>query len=187
MDLQATYEVNALNTLTFGIAGNHDQVNANLFGTHPGAGAAAYLQDEIAVAPGLRGTAGLRFDWQKVSILKSTAQLNPKLGLVYMPDKETSIRASFGSGFRYPAIGELYIQSSTNVSAVAVLPNPDLKVETSVSYEIGGKRSIGDFLSVDVALFRNDFDNLIEPSVEIKQVPSLPFIAGGGGGAGHSV
>jgi outer membrane receptor for ferrienterochelin and colicins len=174
VDLQATYEMNALNILTFGFAANHDQVNANLFGTHPGVGAAAYAQDEIAVTPGLKATVGLRFDWQKVSILKSTAQLNPKLGMVYMPDRETSIRASFGSGFRYPAIGELYIQSSTNVSSVAVLPNPDLKVETSLSYEVGVNKSFGDLASVDIALFRNDFDNLIEPSVQIKRYRPYP-------------
>ena len=174
VDLQATYEMNDANILTFGISGNHDQVNANLFGTHPGVGVAAYAQDEIAVASDLKATAGLRFDWQKVSILKSTAQLNPKLGLVYMPDKETSIRASFGSGFRYPAIGELYIQSSTNVSSVAVLPNPDLKVETSLSYEVGASRTFGDFVSADLALFRNDFDNLIEPSVQIKRYRPYP-------------
>jgi outer membrane receptor for ferrienterochelin and colicins len=168
LDVQATYEVNNFNVLTFGAAGNFDHVYANLFGTHPGVGAAAYVQDEAAITTEVKLTAGLRFDWQKVSVLKATAQLNPKLGLVYMPDQETSIRASFGSGFRYPAIAELYIESSTNVSQVAVLPNPDLKVETSVSYEIGVNRSIGQMMSVDLALFNNEFDNLIEPSVQIK-------------------
>jgi outer membrane receptor protein involved in Fe transport len=123
-------------------------------------------------------TAGLRFDWERVSVLKGTARLNPKIGLVYMPDKETSIRASFGSGFRYPAIGELYIESSTNVSAVAVLPNPDLKVESSLSYEVGINRSIGSMMVVDVAAFRNEFENLIEPSVQWKfyrPKPSDPY------------
>lgn len=174
IDFQATYDINRYNVLTFGVAMNYDQVSANLFGTHPGVGAAAYAQDEIAVTSDLKVTAGLRFDWQKVSVLKSTAQVNPKLGLVYIPDKETSIRASFGSGFRYPAIGELYIESSTNVSTIVVLPNPDLKVETSFSYEVGMKRSFGQMMSIDVALFSNDFGNLIEPSVQIKSYHPYP-------------
>jgi outer membrane receptor for ferrienterochelin and colicins len=177
VDLQATYDVDKIHTLTFGIAASYDWVNANLFGTHPGVGAAIYAQDEIAVTDQLRLTAGARFDWERVSVLKATAQLNPKVGLVYMPDKETSIRASLGSGFRYPAIGELYIESSTNVSTVVVLPNPDLRVESSLSYEIGINRSIGAAV-VDFAAFRNDFRNLIEPSVQIKRYhpnPSSPY------------
>ncbi len=178
VDIQATYNVNRLNVLTFGIAGNYDRVNANVFGSHPGVGAAAYAQDEIAPMADMKFTAGVRLDWQKVSALQGTAQLNPKLGFVYMPDKGTSIRASFGSGFRYPAIGELYIQSSTNVSQVAVLPNVDLKVEKSISYEVGVNRSIGQMMSLDLALFNNDFENLIEPSVQIKRYrpnPSSPY------------
>ncbi|MCX6135842.1 MAG: TonB-dependent receptor [Ignavibacteriales bacterium] len=173
-DVQATYDLNSSNVLTFGVASNYDKVSANLFGTHPGVGAAAYVQDEVALTAELKLTAGLRFDWQKVSVLNSTAQLNPKFGIVYMPDKETSFRASFGSGFRYPAIGELYIESSTNVSAVAVLPNPDLKPETSLSYEVGVSRSLGQTVSVDLAVYSNDFRNLIEPSVGIKRYRPYP-------------
>ncbi len=173
-DLQATYELSRPHVLTFGIAANFDRVSANLFGKHPGFGAAIYAQDEITPAPGLKVTAGLRFDWQKVSALEPTSQLNPKLGLVYMPDKETSIRASFGSGFRYPAIGELYIESATNVSQVAVLPNTELRVEKSTSFEIGISRTIMERLSVDVALFHNDFRDLIEPSVLIKKYRPTP-------------
>lgn len=173
-DVQATYDLNSSNVLTFGIAGNYDKVNANLFGTHPGVGAAAYAQDEVSLSPDVKLTAGLRFDWQKVSVLKATAQLNPKVGVVYMPDKETSVRASFGSGFRYPAIGELYIESSTNVSAVAVLPNPDLQPETSISYEVGISRSFGQRVSIDLAFYNNDFRNLIEPIVEIKRYHPYP-------------
>jgi iron complex outermembrane receptor protein len=173
-DVQATYDLNSSNVLTFGVAGNYDKVEANLFGSHPGVGAAAYAQDEASLSTEVKLTAGVRFDWQKVSVLASTAQLNPKLGVVYMPDSETSVRASFGSGFRYPAIGELYIESNTNVSAVAVLPNADLKPETSISYEVGINRSFGQRVSIDLALYNNDFRNLIEPIVEIKQYHPYP-------------
>jgi len=173
-ELQATYELSKPHILTFGIAANYDRVSASLFGQHPGFGAAVYAQDEISPAPGLKVTAGLRFDWQKVSVLSPTSQVNPKLGVVYMPDKETSIRASIGSGFRYPSIGELYIQSSVNVSQVAVLPNTDLRVEKSTSFEIGVSRKIAERMSIDVAVFNNDFRDLIEPSVEIKTYRPTP-------------
>lgn len=173
-DVQATYEFSKPHVLTFGLTANYDRVSANLFGAHPGVGVAVYAQDEMTLLPGLEVTAGFRFDWQKVSVLDPTSQLNPKLGVVYMPDKETTFRASFGSGFRYPAIGELYIQSSTNVSQVAVLPNTGLKVEQSTSFELGINRTLSERISIDVALFNNDFKNLIEPSVQIKKYRPRP-------------
>jgi len=174
LDIQATYTAAAGHILTGGVGGNFDRVSANLFGSHPGVGAAAYVQDEIGLTSQLKLTAGVRFDWQKVSALRATAQLDPKLGLVYLPDDATSVRASFGSGFRYPAIGELYIESSTNVSQVVVLPNVDLSVERSLSYELGVSRQFGKSVFADVAIFNNDFRNLIEPSVLIKRYRPYP-------------
>lgn len=171
---QATYEIAKSNFLTFGVAGNYDVVNANLFGSHPGVGGAVYAQDELELTPQLRFTAGLRFDMQKVSALPSVAQLNPKLGIVYKLDNETSLRASFGSGFRYPGISELYITSSTNVSQVVILPNTDLAVEHSISYEIGVGSAIMPSVFVDAAIFSNSFDNLIEPLVQIKRYKPDP-------------
>jgi outer membrane receptor for ferrienterochelin and colicins len=181
IDLQASYELSKPHVLTAGIAANYDRVSANLFGSHPGVGAAVYAQDEITALTDIKITAGLRFDWQRVSALTPTSQLHPKLGVVYMVDKETSVRASFGTGFRYAAIGELYIESSTNVSQVAVLPNPDLKVEKSTSLEIGLSKSFAERVSVDLAAFTNSFENLIEPSVQIKRYrpkPTSPEISG---------
>lgn len=172
---QATYEITKSNILTFGVAGNYDRVNANLFGSHPGVGGAVYAQDELELTQQLRLTAGLRFDIQKVSLLPSVAQLNPKLGIVYKLDNETSLRASFGSGFRYPGIGELYITSSTNVSQVVVLPNTDLAVEHSLSYEIGVGSAIMPSVFIDAAIFSNSFDNLIEPLVQIKRYKPDPM------------
>ena len=169
LDVQGTYEFSKENVLTFGVAGNYDLVDANLFGKHPGVGAAAYVQDEVELLPKLKATAGLRFDWQKVSVLPSTSQVNPKLGFVYSPDRETSLRASFGSGFRYPAIGELYIESPQNISNVPVLPNVDLMIEQSVSFEIGGSRSLADRFFVDAAVFTSSFKNLIEPGVAFNE------------------
>jgi outer membrane receptor for ferrienterochelin and colicin len=58
---------------------------------------------------------------------------------------------------------------------VVVLPNPDLKVESSLSYEVGINRSIGSSMVIDVAAFRNDFKDLIEPSVQIKRYRPNPL------------
>jgi len=170
-EAQATYVVNTSSILTAGVAANYDKVTSNLFGTHPGVGAAVFAQDEFSLNDVMKLTAGARFDWQKVSVLNSGSQLNPKLGFVYSMDSETSVRASLGTGFRYPAISELYTDVSTGVSVLNIVPNPDLHAESSVSYEIGISHSISDAMFVDWALFENDFRDLIEPGVDTTLTP----------------
>lgn len=175
LDVQGIYEFPARHIVTFGLAGNYDQVDANLFGVHPGAGWAAYAQDEFDVMGRLKATVGLRFDWQKVSALPSTSELHPKAGLVYSVDEGTRIRASFGSGFRYPSISEIYIESPRNISQVPILPNPDLRIEKSTSFEVGVNSIIGGSVVLDAAGFSSSFTNLIEPGVAFND-QNEPYI-----------
>jgi outer membrane receptor for ferrienterochelin and colicins len=170
-EAQVTYAFDASNILTAGMAANYDRVISNIFGTHPGVGAAVFAQDELTLNDAAKLTAGARYDWQQVSVLKSGSQLNPKLGLVYSLDNATSVRASVGTGFRYPAISELYTSVNTGVSILNIVPNPHLRAESSVSYEVGVSHAISDHLLLDWALFENDFRDLIEPGVDTTSNP----------------
>jgi iron complex outermembrane receptor protein len=170
-EVEATYAFNGANILTSGIAANYDRVTSNLFGAHPGVGLAIFAQDEWTVNDGMKLTAGARYDWQRVSVLNSGSQLNPKVGIVYSWDEATSFRASLGTGFRYPAISELYTNVSTGVSILNIVPNPNLHAESSVSFEIGVSRAISDRVLLDWALFENDFRDLIEPGVDTTTNP----------------
>jgi outer membrane receptor for ferrienterochelin and colicins len=170
-EAQVTYASAPANILTTGIAANYDKVTSNLFGTHPGVGAAIFAQDELSLNSAVKLTAGARYDWQRVSILKSGSQLNPKLGVVYTWDHATSFRTSVGTGFRYPAISELYTNVNTGVSILNIVPNPNLHAESSVSYEVGVSHAISDHVLFDGALFENDFKDLIEPGVDTTSNP----------------
>lgn len=164
---QGTYEVSPDHFLTFGLVGNYDFVTSNIFGDHPGVGMAGYVQDEVALSDEFRLTSGLRYDWQRVSVLPVGSQLNPKLGVVYNPAVGTHLRASFGAGFRYPSISELFTGVSTGVSQLSIVPKPDsLKAERSFSYEIGYSQTLFEQFLVEVSLFQNDFEDLIEASVD---------------------
>ena len=173
-EVQATYDPGNGNILTFGLAGNADGVYSNLFGNHRGYGLAGYVQDEVSLGPSLKITAGARYDIQKASILPTAARLSPKLGAVYTISPGTALRASLGAGFRYPSIGELYISSSTNVSQLLILPNINLRAERSLTYEIGLAHRVHDNVMLDVALFSNDFNDLIEPLVKLKKIKLNP-------------
>ncbi len=173
-DVQVTYGISDANILTVGIAGNLDQVESNLFGRHQGFGFAVYLQEEVRVVEGLQATAGVRYDVQKASVLPSEARLSPKLGLTWAVSAVSTLRGSLGTGFRYPSIGELFVSSSTNVSQLILLPNLNLRPETSVTAELGISTKASDALEFDGAVFWNEFRNLIEPSVKIKSVKLAP-------------
>ena len=104
-ELQGNHEVSDEHILTFGVTGNYTQVESNIFSSPLGAGVAIYGQDEYSVSDLWKLTIGARFDYQRVSARGSKGLLNPKLGIVYNPDKQTKIRAAYGSGFRFPSIG----------------------------------------------------------------------------------
>lgn len=169
-DVQVTYGISDRNILTVGFAGNVDQVQSNLFGDHQGFGFAAYLQDEARLNGDLRATAGVRYDVQKASILPVVGRISPKLGLTLAVSDATTLRGSLGTGFRYPSIGELFVSSSTNVSQLIILPNANLRPETSVTAEFGVSTRVTSFLEFDGAVFWNEFRDLIEPSVKIKSI-----------------
>ncbi len=160
-EVQATMLLDDRHTVTAGIEGTLDRVRADLFGKRSGGGVALYAQDEIRLADGLTLTLGARYDFHDLDSLESNSQFNPKAGLVYIPAEGTTLRASYGRGFRAPAVAEAFI--ATSISGLIVDPNPNLKPERSSSYEVGASHLFGDAVLTDVALFQSDFDNLIEP------------------------
>jgi vitamin B12 transporter len=67
-------------------------------------------------------------------------------------DKLWKVRASGGTGFRAPSIGELYYPFSGN---------RNLKPEKSISAEVGGERYFGRGGRAEVSVFWNDLKDLI--------------------------
>jgi iron complex outermembrane receptor protein len=172
IDAQATYSITPKHTLTGGVVANYDRVFSDIFGNHPGFGAGFYLQDEFAPMQSLRLTAGIRYDWQRVwrELFKSPtatspSQLNPKVGIVFSPTATTTLRASYGEGYRYPSVSELFTSISTSFSQIRIVENDSLKPERSKSYEIGVSQLLSENFSLDLALFQNDLYDLIEGGV----------------------
>lgn len=149
-----------------GISGHVDRVRSNIFGTHPGFGLAAFIQSEYRMSEQAVASAGIRWDRQKVSVLDAADQVDPRLALTYRPTPATTLRASLGTGFRYPSIGELYTSVTTGFGSVNVVPNPRLRPERSLSAEIGVHQQWHMSGWIDAALFRSDYRQLIEAGVD---------------------
>ncbi len=86
-----------------------------------------------------------------------------RTGLNFEAAKATFIRASFGQGYRFPTIAEMFI--STTAGSITVVPNPNLKSESGWNAEIGLKQGfkIKGFKGfADAAYFFTQYQNMME-------------------------
>lgn len=144
-----------------GVEVNWLLIDANIFRARNGFGCALYVQEEIKLRDALRGTFGLRYDLRRLDNLLIEHQLNPKVGFVFLPTNVTSVRFSVGRGFRTPSAAEAFTKTAV---PLPVEPNPQLKAERSWSFEAGARHTVGNTLTFDAAIFRNELSSFIEPS-----------------------
>ena len=86
-----------------------------------------------------------------------------RTGVNYQAAEATYVRASWGQGYRFPSMAELFI--STNQAGLEIYPNPELKPESGWSSEIGIKQGvkIGKWMGyIDVAAFIQQYDEMME-------------------------
>ena len=84
-------------------------------------------------------------------------------GLNYQLAEATYIRTSWGQGYRFPSMAELFI--STNQSGLEIYPNPNLNPESGWSSEIGIKQGVktGKWMGyIDVAAFIQQYKDMME-------------------------
>lgn len=135
-----------------------------------------FVQDEIAYQ-NLVITPGIRFDsletdpgdtrrnpsGNATSDYKtfSDSALTARLGTVYKLTQEQRLFAQVSQGFRAPDFQELYYSFGNPNHGYINKPNPDLKAEESIAYELGWRyQSQG--ASSEVSVFYSDYDNFIE-------------------------
>ncbi|GAB5466328.1 MAG: hypothetical protein Kapaf2KO_17640 [Candidatus Kapaibacteriales bacterium] len=150
--------------LTSGVSSQFNSVQSINFGDNLQSIFALYTQAEYKPVDDFTLTLGARIDAERTDTISSPAQFSPKLGLSYRATDDLSLRASVGRGFRAPIIAERYAAAS--FQGFNVVPNIDLKPETSWSYEVGGiyDLDLGFPLTFEVAGFLNDMSDLIEPT-----------------------
>jgi hemoglobin/transferrin/lactoferrin receptor protein len=123
----------------------------------------AYLLDEQLIL-----TAGARYDSYKAdpsaddafttqNPTNTDSALTGKLGAVYHLNESLSAFGQISQGFKAPTVYDLYYFYGRGAT---ILPNPDLKAETSISYEAGlrGKNQSTQF---ELTAFINDYKDFI--------------------------
>jgi outer membrane receptor protein involved in Fe transport len=155
-----------------------------LYGNQQQYNIGAYVQEQWNIftknnIPVLTSTIGGRFDYNKFIGSFEEKQFSPKLSLLYSPQSKsvildnTSYRFLVGSAFRSPSIAELYFKKEL-FGGFNFVYNPNLKPEQMTSIEFGFRKQFKTRFNLDVSVFYNLYDNLIQ-YVNISPSPIGPF------------
>ncbi len=106
------------------------------------------VQESTRIGRGWSASGGIRIDLHS----EFGRAVSPRASLSWLsPTSRWKVRASAGSAFRAPSLGELYYPQSGN---------PELRPERSASYEVGVERYAGGGRA-EASLFWNEFRDLI--------------------------
>jgi hemoglobin/transferrin/lactoferrin receptor protein len=147
-----------------------------------------FIQDEISLGGGAFSIIpGIRLDTYNLSTSPdadyfrngapppanfSSTAITPRLGLVWRASPEISVFGQYARGNRVPRYDEINSGFANALFGYRVIPNPDLKAETSDGFELGVRGSFpqGKFSLVG---FYNLYDNFIATN----QLVRAPFVA----------
>jgi iron complex outermembrane recepter protein len=137
---------------------------------------ALFMQDEIPLGDNLTLFAGFRQDWWETYdgyvnqvgssgyplnySSRSANSFSPKGAIVYKPFEKTTLKLSGGKAFRAPTVYDLY-RTWTTSSGITYAGNPDLKPETTLSWDATIEQKFWPGATLKVTYFENYISNLI--------------------------
>jgi outer membrane receptor protein involved in Fe transport len=163
--------------LTAGSSLAFTRVLAELYGNFPFSSYtnAYYVQVDKNFGDRFSVNAGGRYEFNQINTPKEVGKFfiedgkisesRPvfKLGANYQLAEFGFLRASFGQGYRYPTIAEMFVE--TNINILPITPNPNLRSENGYTTEIGLKQGfiIQNFKGfADIALFHMRYNRMME-------------------------
>lgn len=130
-------------------------LNDRRHGRHAG----IYAEDEFPLSSALTLNAGLRYD----TFAPGGDGVNPRLGLIWRSDPDTTFKFLYGQAFRVPSVYELFYAMP---GAGGQQSNPALTPERVTSYEIDVAHRFGSNTSVSADVYRNNITDLINQVVD---------------------
>ena len=155
------YNFNLDNSVVFGSESEFDsmymkRIKDNWYGVNQGIVTTSnYIDFQSRVSKNLYATLGARFDEHT----KAGNEDSHRTTLAYLfDDKTTKLKSSYGTGFRFPSLFELYYVSYANEKSIKAV-----KAETSRSFDIGVEKSFTNLgLNVDVSYFNIEYYDTLE-------------------------
>ncbi len=172
-ELQYQKRIKEIITLTTGLVASDSKVRSELYNNHEGTNLAFYLQGDLKWQRLILSFGG-RIEKNRIDSLSDKLTPVLRAGLNYKLFEGTNLRASFGQGYRYPAIAEKYV--TTDLSILHIYPNDSLQSEKSWSAEVGVMQGIklGRWRGyIDAAAFYTRFNDMIEFTFSQWEKPTI--------------
>ena len=143
--------------------------------------ASTFLQDEIKLRQRLTLTLGSKLEHNYYTGL----EYEPSVRLLFSPSQKSSAWASVSRAVRTPSLLESDLTVGLLEASKAVPPtmllfqaaaNPNLGSEHVIAYETGYRTQPSKKVSVDAALFFNQYDDLVESQPGTPGVISVPGV-----------
>ena len=156
---KGNYNFDLDNSIIFGLEREDDSIgyNANSSGRKDESyyTLSTYFDYQKRFSNNIFATFGSRFDDNSVAGNEEAHRVS----FAYLfDDKSTKIKSSYGTGFRFPSLYEMYFVYASNVSSL-----PFVKAENSKSFDIGIEKTFSDNnLKLDLTYFNLEYDNLLE-------------------------
>ncbi len=151
------YNFNLDNSIIFGVEREEDQIgyNKDLTGIKRESyyTYSSFFDYQKRISNNLFATFGSRFDDNSIAEKEESHRAT----IAYLfDDKKTKIKSSFGTGFRYPSLYEMYYVYAANANSL-----PYVKAEKSKSFDLGIEKKFDDF-NFDLTYFNTSYDNVLE-------------------------
>lgn len=120
---------------------------------------------------GWRANLGFRIEAFDSHLQPLTALPVLGAGLSYRLGRGHALRLNINQGYRFPSLLEL--AEAQPDQAIPIYPNPDLRVETGWTAELGYRKAITPSIFADAAFFVKDMHNLIDYMLAIFPPDSI--------------
>lgn len=120
-----------------------------------------FARDNLEVVTGLRGQRDSDFG------AHLAPKINARLGFEDGKGFDSFIRAGIGSGYRVPNLKERYYRFDHSQLGYIVNGNPELKPESSVSYQLGFGSHFEKKVWFEINGFFNDIDDLVQTDIDL--------------------
>lgn len=93
-------------------------------------------------------------------IEQNSSRLNGNASLIWLPDDSWKISALVATGFRTPNVDDISKVFESNNNSI-IVPNPDLKPEETINYELGITKSWNNKVEFTATGWYTDFTNVL--------------------------
>jgi iron complex outermembrane receptor protein len=141
----------------------------------------AFVQDEIALIPDhLYLTVGSKLEHDYFNGFG----VMPSARMAWEPSSSQMLWVAVSRALRTPSLSDTEVTANVNSFVgpggtpvlIRYLGNPEFLDESLIAYESGYRASLGDRLSLEIALYYNDYDHLqtAEPGTPFSEAEPLP-------------